>query len=370
MEGELAEARAAAEDAEAAAAQLEALRRIEAAARAAAAAEHQARPPACAARRAAGRLAWPRARAASAAPVEACVQARRWSWPGCVAVLNAPCWAMSKKSKGIGYRVGICTRQRPAARRTSWRRWRRSARTRRPRWRPRARGPAAACCAGWPARATCRRRARARTTRWCRPRAWLRVGGSGRSSCARTLSMHSAWASELPRKGYDVRPACVRTMRRCHASHALGVITSAAGYGVLQRRRRSEQCAAVVRVVHGRVTASSVCADMFTGAAKALGHSTLACRRMHWWWCIGSPCTLVMGAWTMRHFYAEVERLWHVCSPQACTVKVTRLTVPVCIIFRGEHSGMLGWASCLSAVLQHRHVARGCPACVAPLNGP
>ena len=44
MEGELAECRAAAEDAEAHAAQLEALRAIEAAARRAASAEHQALP--------------------------------------------------------------------------------------------------------------------------------------------------------------------------------------------------------------------------------------------------------------------------------------------------------------------------------------
>ncbi len=167
MEGELAEARAAAEDAEAAAAQLEALRRIEAAARAAAAAEHQARaaPPAspgtpC--------RALPCARAAPPAAAGACMQApvrvlaRLRGGDQC-----APLGYVAK-DEGIWYRV--YERQWPAARRTSWRRWRRSARTRRRRWRSRARGPAAACCAGWLARATCRRRARVRTMRWCHPR--------------------------------------------------------------------------------------------------------------------------------------------------------------------------------------------------------
>jgi len=100
MEGELAEARAAAEDAEAAAAQLEALRRIEAAARAAAAAEHQARAALPASPGTPCR-ALPCARAAPAAAAGACIQVA-------VRVLarprggtqRAPLGAMSQEKKG------------------------------------------------------------------------------------------------------------------------------------------------------------------------------------------------------------------------------------------------------------------------------
>jgi len=112
----------------------------------------------------------------------------------------------------------MCRSQRPAARRTSWRRAGGAARARGGRAGGRARGPAAACCAGWPARATCLRPARVRVRCGGGALGSTEGQGSGRGSRARA-GMHPARALELARKG----PALVCAAHTCAPCDTVGL---------------------------------------------------------------------------------------------------------------------------------------------------
>jgi len=156
-------------------------------------------------------------------------------------------WRCSTRLAGlckIGKRIGCRYVQKPATRRAQDKlatSWRRSARTRRPRWRPRARPGrgllrrlAGACHLPAPG-------ARARTMRWWRPR--LDRGSGVGARLPRTRG-HApcpgiGTCSQGPCPG--VRRAHVRTVRHCRAGPALGVALLCGGDGprVLQCRRRA-----------------------------------------------------------------------------------------------------------------------------------